>query len=257
MRPRNFLVCGLQSPVSGLWSEMPSKRYEQALTLVDRAKTYTLEEAVAVLKAMPAAKFDETVDLSVSLGIDPKKTDQLIRGTVVLPHGTGQTKRVLVFCKGEKELIAKQAGADHAGFADLIEKIQEGWLEFDVAIATPDLMREVSKLGKILGPRGLMPNPKVGTVTDDVAKAVTEVKRGKVEFKMDKLANVHVAVGKRSFEAPQLAENARVLLTAIVHAKPPAAKGQFIRRVSLSSTMSPGVAIDVKPFLAALDEDAE
>ncbi|HAM41935.1 MAG TPA: 50S ribosomal protein L1 [Candidatus Omnitrophica bacterium] len=234
-----------------------SKRYEQAATLVDRKKVYALDEAMALLKEFPAAKFDETVELSVSLAIDPKKTDQLIRGTVVLPHGTGQTKRVLVFCKGEKESMAREAGADHVGFADLIDKIQGGWLEFDVAIATPDLMREVSKLGKILGPRGLMPNPRVGTVTDDVANAVTEVKRGKVEFKMDKLANVHVVLGKRSFEASQLVENTRVLLTAIVQAKPAAAKGQFIRRASVSSTMSPGVAIDVQPFLEAVDEDAD
>ena len=234
-----------------------SKRYEQAATLVDRKKVYALDEAMALLKEFPAAKFDETVELSVSLAIDPKKTDQLIRGTVVLPHGTGQTKRVLVFCKGEKESMAREAGADHVGFADLIDKIQGGWLEFDVAMAPPDLMREVSKLGKILGPRGLMPNPRVGTVTDDVANAVTEVKRGKVEFKMDKLANVHVVLGKRSFEASQLVENTRVLLTAIVQAKPAAAKGQFIRRASVSSTMSPGVAIDVQPFLEAVDEDAD
>ncbi len=231
-----------------------SKRYEQALTLVDHSKTYPLEEAIAILKGFPPTKFDETVELSVSLTIDPKKTDQLIRGTVVLPHGTGQTKRVLVFCKGEKELIAKQAGADYVGFTDLIERIQDGWLEFDVAIATPDLMREVSKLGKILGPRGLMPNPKVGTVTDDVAKAITEVKRGKIEFKMDKLANLHVVLGRRSFEAQQLRENAQVLLTAIGRAKPTTVKTPFIRRANLSSTMSPGVLIDVKPFVAALEE---
>ncbi len=227
---------------------MVSRRYEQALTLVDHSKTYPLEEAVAIVKGFPPAKFDETVELSVSLNIDSKKTDQLIRGTVVLPHGTGQTKRVLVFCKGEKELIAKQAGADHVGFTDLIERVQDGWLEFDVAIATPDLMREVSKLGKILGPRGLMPNPKAGTVTDDVAKAITEVKHGKVEFKMDKLANLHVVIGKRSFEAQQLSENARVLLTAIGRARPTAVKAQFIRRASLSSTMSPGVMIDCTDF---------
>ncbi|MBI4354727.1 MAG: 50S ribosomal protein L1 [Candidatus Omnitrophica bacterium] len=228
---------------------MGSKRYEQAVALVDRAKVYSVDEAVAVVKGFPPAKFDETVELSVSLNIDPKKTDQLIRGTVVLPHGTGQTKRVLVFCKGEKELIAKQAGADYVGLKDLIDRIQEGWLEFDVAIATPDLMREVSKLGKILGPRGLMPNPKAGTVTDDLAKAITDVKQGKVEFKMDKLANLHVVVGKRSFEAAQLAENLHTLLTAIGRARPASLKGQLIRRAGVSSTMSPGVAIDVKPFL--------
>ena len=226
-----------------------SKRYAQAATLVDRKKNYPLQEAVALLKEMPKAKFDETVELSVSLGLDPEKTDQLVRGTVVLPHGTGTTRKVLVFCKGEREIEARQAGADYIGAADLIEKIQGGWLDFDVAIATPELMRDVSKLGKVLGPRGLMPNPKVGTVTEDVAKAVTEVKKGKVEFKMDKLANLHVVIGKLSFAEPQLAENAQAVLGAVVRAKPAAAKGQFIKRVSVSSTMSPGVFLDVKPLL--------
>jgi len=226
-----------------------SKRYEQAATLVDRKKAYPLEEAVALLKEMPKAKFDETVELSVSLGVDPEKSDQAIRGTVVLPHGTGTARKVLVFCKGEREIEARQAGADYIGAADLIEKIQDGWLDFDVAIATPELMRDVSKLGKVLGPRGLMPNPKVGTVTEDVANAVTEVKKGKVEFKMDKLANLHVVIGKLSFAARQLAENARAVLGAVVRAKPAAAKGQFIKRVSVSSTMSPGVFLDIKPLL--------
>jgi large subunit ribosomal protein L1 len=226
-----------------------SKRYEQAATLVDRKKAYPLQEAVAILKEMPKAKFDETVELSVSLGIDPEKTDQVVRGTVVLPHGTGRARKVLVFCKGEREIEARQAGADYIGAADLIEKIQDGWLDFDVAIATPELMRDVSKLGKVLGPRGLMPSPKVGTVTEDVAKAVTEVKKGKVEFKMDKLANLHVVIGKLSFAAPQLAENAQAVLGAVVRAKPAAAKGQFIKRVSVSSTMSPGLFLDAKPLL--------
>lgn len=226
-----------------------SKRYEQAATLVDRKKAYPLQEALAVLKGMPKAKFDETVELSVSLGIDPEKSDQAIRGTVVLPHGTGTARKVLVFCKGEREIEARQAGADYIGAADLIEKIQGGWLDFDVAIATPELMRDVSKLGKVLGPRGLMPSPKVGTVTEDVAKAVTDVKKGKVEFKMDKLANLHVVIGKLSFAAPQLAENAQAVLGAVVRAKPAAAKGQFIKRVSVSSTMSPGVFLDAKPLL--------
>ena len=234
---------------------MASKRYRQALTFVDHSKSYALGEAVAILKQMPAVKFDETVELSASLGIDPKKTDQVIRGIVVLPHGTGKTLRVLVFCKGEKELAAKQAGADYVGTTDLIEKIQGGWLDFDVAIATPDLMRDVSRLGKTLGPRGLMPNPKAGTVTDDVATAVTQVKKGKVEFKMDKLANLHVVIGKRSFEPAQLVENATALLTAVTRAKPTVVKGQFLRRVSLSSTMSPGVLVDVQPFLK--EEEAE
>ncbi len=235
---------------------MASKRYAQALKLVDRSKAYPLNEAVAVLKQMPGAKFDETVELSASLGIDPKRTDQVIRGIVVLPHGTGKTLRVLVFCKGEKELAAKQAGADYVGTTDLIEKIQGGWMDFDVAIATPDLMRDVSRLGKTLGPRGLMPSPKAGTVTDDVATAVTQVKKGKVEFKMDKLANLHVVVGKRSFEPAQLVENATALLAAVARAKPTAVKGQFVRRVSLSSTMSPGVMVDVQSFLEQ-EEGAE
>lgn len=221
-----------------------SKRYEQAATLVDRKKTYSLDEAVALLKEMPKATFDETVELSVSLAVDPAKTEQAIRGTVLLPHGTGKTRRVLVFCKGERELEAKQAGAEYVGSTELIEKIQGGWLEFDVAIATPDLMREVSKLGRVLGPRGLMPNPKVGTVTEDVAKAVAEVKQGKVEFKMDKLSNLHVVIGKLSFAAQQLVENATAVIAAIIRARPAAVKGQFIRRVALSSTMSPGILVD-------------
>ena len=228
---------------------MASKRYEQAATLVDRKKSYAIEEASALLKQMPPAKFNETVELSIALGIDPAKTDQAVRGTVLLPHGTGTTRRVVVFCKGERELDAKKAGADVVGNADLIERIQGGWLDFDVAIATPDLMRDVSRLGKLLGPRGLMPNPKAGTVTDDVAKAVTEVKQGKVEFKMDKTANLHVVVGKLAFAAQQLAENATAVILAILRARPSAVKGQYLRRVSLSSTMSPGIDIDVTPLL--------
>ena len=228
---------------------MVSKRYAQAVTLVDRKKIYPLEEAIAILKEMPKPKFDETVELSASLAIDPSKTDQAIRGTVVLPHGTGKTRRVIVFCKGERELAAKKAGAEHVGSAELIEKVAGGWLEFDVAIATPDMMREVSRLGKVLGPRGLMPNPKAGTVADDVAKAVTEVKQGKVEFKMDKLGNLHVVLGKLSFDAQKLVENIRAVLTAIVRSRPTAVKLQFIRRASLASTMSPGIFIDVSRFL--------
>ncbi len=235
---------------------MGSKRYEQALKLVDQAKAYSLPEAVAVLKEMPKTKFDETVEISASLAIDPKKTDQVVRGTVILPHGTGKTQRVLVFCKGEKELAAKRAGADYVGTTELIDKIQGGWLEFDVAIATPDLMRDVSRLGKILGPRGLMPNPKAGTVTDDVEKAIGEVKRGKVEFKMDKLANLHILIGKASFEAPKLVDNASVMITAVVRARPASLKGgSFIRRLGLSSTMSPGVLVDIRSFLAQAEDE--
>ena len=222
---------------------MASKRYTSATALVDPKRSYTLEQAVGVLQQCPPVKFDETVELSASLNIDPKKTDQVVRGTVVLPHGTGKTPTVVVFCKGENESKAKQAGADYVGVAELIEKIQGGWLAFDVAVATPDLMREVSRLGKILGPRGMMPNPKAGTVTEDVAKAVTEVKRGKVEFKMDKLSNLHLVIGKRSFQAPQLVDNGRAVLEAVVRARPASLKGRLIKRLSLSSTMSPGIPV--------------
>ena len=228
---------------------MASKRYEQAATLVDRKKAYALSDAVAMLKEMPKVKFDETVELSVSLGIDPAKTDQAVRGTVRLPHGTGKTRRVVVFCKGERELVAKEAGADYVGSTELISKIEGGWLDFDVAIASPELMREVSKLGRILGPRGLMPSPKVGTVTEDVANAVAEVKQGKVEFKMDKLANLHVVIGKLSFAVEQLVANANAAMEAIIRARPSSLKGQFIRRAALSGTMSPGIVLDIRPLL--------
>ena len=222
---------------------MAGKRLTQAAGLVNRAASYSVPEAVGVLQQMPPAKFDETVELSVSLDIDPKKTDQLVRGTVTLPHGTGKTRRIAVFCKGEDELKARQAGADVIGAAELIDKVQDGWLEFDVAVATPDLMREVSKLGKILGPRGLMPNPKAGTVTTDVAKVINELRQGKIEFKMDKLANIHLVIGKRSFEPARLAENGQAALEAIVRARPASQKGRLIKRVVLSSTMSAGVPV--------------
>ena len=220
-----------------------SKRFQKAAALVDYKSPYALDQAVGLLKGMPPTKFDETVELSVSLNIDPKKTDQVVRGTVTLPHGTGKVRRVAVFCKGEKELQAKAAGAEAVGAADLIEKIQGGWMEFDVAIATPELMRDVSRLGKILGPRGLMPNPKAGTVTDDVGKAIKDVKQGKVEFKMDKLANIHFVIGKRSFQAQQLLENGRTAIEVIVRSRPSSLKGRMIKRVSLSSTMSPGIPV--------------
>lgn len=222
-----------------------SKRYTAAAQKIDRTKAYALEEAVALLKELPKAKFDEMVELSVSLGIDPKKTDQAVRGTVVLPHGTGKTRRVIVFCKGEQEIIAKQAGADFAGSAELIDKVMQGWMDFDVAIATPDLMKDVSHLGKVLGPRGLMPNPKAGTVSMDVAKAINEVKRGRVEFKMDKLSNLHVVIGKVSFEAAKLVDNAKTVLEAVVKARPSTLKGDYICRVVLSSTMSPGISVEL------------
>lgn len=223
---------------------MGSRRFEEALGMVDHAKHYSVDQAVVLLKELPGAKFDETVELSVSLNIDPKKTDQVVRGTLVLPHGTGKTPRVLVFCKGETEIKAKAAGADYVGSVDLIEKIQGGWLDFDVAIATPSMMRDVSRLGKILGPRGMMPNPKTGTVTEDVSKAIQEVKQGKVEFKMDKLSNLHIVVGKRSFEPKQLVENSQAVMGALVRARPASLKGRMIRRISLSSTMSPAISLD-------------
>ena len=222
---------------------MASKRFRQAAQQLTPNTAYTLEQAVSVLKEMPPVKFNETVSLSVALTIDPKKTDQIVRGTVTLPHGTGNSRRVIVFCKGEQELQAREAGADAVGAADLIDKIQGGWLDFDVAVATPELMRDVSRLGKVLGPRGLMPNPKAGTVTDDVAKAVKEVKGGKVEFKMDKLSNIHFVIGKRSFEPVQLVENGRVAMDAIVRARPSSTKGRMIKRLVLSSTMSPGLPL--------------
>ena len=222
---------------------MASKRFKRAASKVDQNTPYTLERAVALLKELPPAKFNETVELSVSLNIDPKKTDQIVRGTVTLPHGTGKTRKVVVFCKGENEVLAKEAGADEVGAADLIEKISGGWMDFDVAVATPDLMRDVSRLGKILGPRGMMPNPKAGTVTEDVAKAVKDVKQGKVEFKMDKLSNIHFVIGKVSFKPEQLVENGRVAVEAIVRARPSSVKGRMINRLSLASTMSPGIPL--------------
>jgi large subunit ribosomal protein L1 len=220
------------------------KRYTAALGKVDRTRQYTLAEAVRIVKDAASAKFDESVDFAARLGIDPKKSDQQIRGTVVLPHGTGKSVKVLVITRGEKEKEAQEAGADHVGSTEFVEKIKEGWTEFDVAIATPDMMAEVGKLGKILGPRGLMPNPKSGTVTFDVAKAVKEAKAGKVEYRVDKAGNVHLAIGKVSFPYEHLLENAKTILGEIVRTKPATAKGQYIKSLTLSSTMGPGVRVD-------------
>jgi large subunit ribosomal protein L1 len=221
------------------------KRYREALKLLDRNTEYKLGDAIALLKKLPKARFDETVELAFKLGVDPKQSDQMVRGTVVLPHGSGKTVRVAVFAKGAAAQQAREAGADYVGFEDLLKKCQEGWTDFDVAIATPEAMQEVRKLGKILGPKGLMPNPKTGTVTDDVARAVKEVKAGRVEFKMDKTGNVHVAFGKLSFQPEAIEENARAVISAVAHARPAAAKGRFIERCTLSSTMGPGIRIDV------------
>ena len=223
---------------------MSSKRMKAAAATVDRMRAYPLREAVELLKAMPAAKFDESVDLAVNLGVDPKHADQMVRGGLVLPHGTGKSVRILVFAKGEKEKEAVAAGADHVGADDLAKRIQEGWLEFDRVIATPDMMGVVGRLGRVLGPRGLMPNPKLGTVTTDVGRAVSEQKSGKVEYRVDKAGIVHVAIGKRSFSADQLFANASTLIDALMRAKPSSAKGTYMRRITLSSTMSPGVRID-------------
>ena len=223
-----------------------SKRYRSAAEKIDREKRYSLDEAVRVLvDAGGAAKFDETVELAVKLGVDPRQADQNVRGTVVLPHGTGKSVRVLVFAKGDKAKEATDAGADHVGAEDVAKKIQEEqWLEFDTAIATPDMMGVVGRLGKVLGPRGLMPNPKVGTVTFDVGKAVREVKAGKVEFRVEKAGIVHVPIGKRSFGTERLLANANALLSSLLRAKPAAAKGNYVQSIAVSATMSPGVRID-------------
>jgi len=224
------------------------KRYNEASKLVDRKKEYRLGEAVELLKKLPKVKFDETLELDFKLGVDPKQSDQMVRGTCALPHGSGKKVHVAVFAKGPAAQAAKDAGADFVGFEDLVKKCQEGWTDFDVAIATPEAMQEVRKLGKVLGPKGLMPNPKTGTVTDDTGKAVKEVKAGRVEFKMDKAGNLHVAFGKLSFEPKAIEENARAIIGAVLHAKPPTAKGQFIETATLASTMSPGLRIDIHEF---------
>ena len=228
-----------------------SKRYRAAAQLVDRSKTYPLNDAVATLKKFPATKFDQTVTLAFRLSVDPKQSDQMVRGTCALPHGSGKQVRVLVFGEGRAAQEAKDAGAEYVGFKDLIQKCQEGFSDFDVAIATPVAMAEVRKLGKVLGPRGLMPNPRTGTVTDDTAKAVREVKAGRVEFKLDKNGNVAVAVGKFSFEENALVENGKAVIEAVVRARPATTKGRYLETVTISATMSPGVHVDPAPYLGA------
>jgi large subunit ribosomal protein L1 len=224
---------------------MAGKKYREAAKQIDRAVRYPLSEAIKLVAANHVAKFDETVELAVRLSVDPRQADQNVRGTVVLPHGTGKVSRVLVLAKGEKEKEGREAGADFVGGDDLIKKIQEeSWLDFDRVIATPDMMGQVGRLGKILGPRGLMPNPKVGTVTFEVAKAVAEVKAGKVDYRVDKAGVVHAPIGKLSFGEEKLAENANALLAAIARSRPASAKGNYIRSVAISSTMSPGVKVD-------------
>ena len=219
------------------------KKYRAAIEKVER-RPYQLDEAMHLLKQIAFAKFNETVELSMLLGVDPKHADQMVRGTTVLPHGTGQSKRVLVIAAGEKQKEAQEAGADMVGGDDMVAKIQEGWIDFDAVIATPDMMRSVGKLGKVLGPRGLMPNPKTGTVTFDVAKAIQEIKAGKVEFRVDKTSIIHVPVGKIQYSADQLRDNASAIINAVRKAKPAAAKGKYVKSIYISSTMSPSIALD-------------
>ena len=221
------------------------KKLNTAQEKIEKGKEYLLEDAIKLVKESSYPKFDETVDLSVNLGVDPRKSEQMVRGTVVLPHGIGKKVRVLVFAKGEKEKEALDAGADYVGAEDLVEKITKGWLDFDKSVATPDIMGTVGKLGKILGPRGLMPNPKLGTVTFDVAKTVKEIKAGKVEYKTEKAGIVHVPVGKVSFDAEKLIDNTKAIINSIIKAKPATSKGRYLKKISVSSTMGPGIAIDI------------
>ena len=224
------------------------KKYRAAAEKIDHARKYGLDDAVKTLKEIAFAKFDETVELTIWLGVDPRKADQLVRGTIVLPHGLGKTKRVVVIAQGDKIREAEEAGADFAGGEDLVNKIKGGWLDFDAVVATPDMMRFVGGLGKILGPRGLMPNPKTGTVTPDVKTAVKETKAGKVEYRVDKTGVIHTAVGKVSFDQDKLAENTRALIEAVVKAKPSTAKGKYMKKVNLAATMGPGLLLDEGAF---------
>jgi len=226
-----------------------SKRYRAAAEQVERTKAYSLSDAVGVLKKLPPTKFDQTVTMSFRLGVDPKQSDQMVRGTCPLPHGSGKNVRVLVFAEGDAARAAKEAGAEYVGFMDMVKKCQEGFQDFDVAVATPAAMAEVRKLGRVLGPRGLMPNPKTGTVTDDTAKAVAEVKAGRVEFKLDKNGNVAVSIGKFSFAENQLVENGTAIIEAVVRARPATAKGRFVEGMTLAATMTPGLHVDPSPYL--------
>lgn len=224
------------------------KKYLEAAKLVDRTAAYAVTEAIELVKKTNVASFDASVEVAFRLGVDPKKADQQIRGAVVLPNGTGKTQRVLVFAKGEKLKEAEAAGADYVGDSEFIAKIQQGWFEFDVVVATPDMMGEVGKLGRVLGPKGLMPNPKTGTVTFDVTKAVNEIKAGKVEYRIDKAGNISVPIGKVSFEDAKLVENLQTMFDTMIKVKPSAAKGTYIKNVTVASTMGPGVKVDVSTF---------
>lgn len=230
------------------------KKYAEAAKLIEKDKLYDPDEAVELVKKTASAKFNETVEVAVKLGVDPKHADQQVRGAVVLPHGTGKTKRVLVFAKGEKAKEAEAAGADFVGAEDMVEKIQGGWTDFDVAVATPDMMGMVGKLGKILGPKGLMPNPKVGTVTLDITRAMNEIKAGKIEYRTDKAGNIHAPLGKVSFDSDKLVGNFQTLLDTLIKVKPSAAKGQYVRSITLSTTMGPGIKINPLKAQAAKKE---
>ncbi|TGB00927.1 50S ribosomal protein L1 [Halobacillus salinus] len=225
-----------------------TKKQQELLKLVDRTKAYDVQEAIGLVKETAKANFDETVEAAFRLGVDPKKADQQIRGAMVLPHGTGKSQRVLVFAKGDKAKEAEAAGADYVGEQDLINQINQGWFDFDVVVATPDMMAEVGKLGRVLGPKGLMPNPKTGTVTFEVEKAVNEIKAGKVEYRVDKAANIHVPIGKASFDQEKLIENFEAITDALVKAKPQASKGTYVRNAAVSSTMGPGIKVDVSNY---------
>jgi large subunit ribosomal protein L1 len=236
-----------------------SKRYQQALELYDRQKLYHPQEALEIIKKMPGSRFDDTVEVSFRLGVDPRKADQMIRGTVSLPHGTGKEMRVLVIAQGDKARDAETAGADMVGGSEILEKIQGGWFEFDAMIATPDMMSQVGKLGKLLGPRGLMPNPKVGTVTFEVDKAVRDIKAGKIEYRVDRQGNLHLILGKKSFDEQKLLENYVTVLEEIIRAKPAAAKGRYMKSITLSMSMGPGVKVDsmvVRDILAEAEVTA-
>jgi large subunit ribosomal protein L1 len=233
-----------------------AKKRRAAVELIDQARKYTVEEAVAIVKKAAYTKFDETVDLAVRLGVNPKHADQMVRGAIVLPHGTGQKLRVLVFARGEKEREALAAGADVAGSDELVQRVQEGFMDFDRVIATPDMMGAVGKLGRILGPRGLMPNPKVGTVTFDLTNAVKEAKAGKVEYRVEKAGIVHARIGKVSFAEQALADNSMALIQALIRAKPSTAKGIYLRSITLTSTMGPGVRIDPQSVMAKTEEES-
>jgi len=221
------------------------KKYQDAAKTIDRSQVYDANEAIELVKKSATAKFDETVEVAVKLGVDVRKADQQLRGAVVLPHGTGKTQKVLVFAKGEKAKEAEAAGADYVGDEDMINKIQQGWFDFDVVVATPDMMGQVGKLGRVLGPKGLMPNPKTGTVTFDIEKAVKEIKAGKIEYRTDKAGNIHAPIGKASFDNDKLADNLATIIDTLQKSKPAAAKGTYMKNVTISSTMGPGVKIDV------------